>query len=205
MVVCKIVRAIDKDKEVASQSVLEIMFMLKKSWDEKSEKSIQNCFRTGGVSAQSKESAMYENDDSFKGILCNDDDPIGDLEFDFNQLRQVNPELNFVNLDANDLVDIDADIASNNSQPLTVEEIVNDLNNEPHVESDDANHQNEGNATTITSSTRNELDDATETLSKLILFTDDLDFDPLLSKLSEKITQNRLQTMRQSSVYNYFK
>ena len=63
------------------------MFMLKKSWDEKSEKSIQNCFRTGGVSGQSKESAMYENNDSFKGILCNDDDPIGDLEFDFNQLR----------------------------------------------------------------------------------------------------------------------
>ena len=181
------------------------MFMLKKSWDEKSEKSIQNCFRTGGVSAQSKESAMYENNDSFKGILCNDDDPIGDLEFDFNQLRYVNPELNFANFDANDLVDIDADIASNNSQPLTVEEIVNDLNNDPHVESDDANHQNEENATTITSSTRNELDDAIETLSKLILFTDNLDFDPLLSKLSEKITQNRLQTMRQSSVYSYFK
>ena len=86
-----------------------------------------------------------------------------------------------------------------------MEEIVNDLNNDPHVESDDANHQNEENATTITSSTRNELDDAIETLSKLILFTDNLDFDPLLSKLSEKITQNRLQTMRQSSVYSYFK
>ena len=44
-----------------------------------------------------------------------------------------------------------------------------------------------------------------KTLSKLNLFTDDVDFDPMLSKLSEENTQNRLQTMQQFSIYNYFK
>ena len=52
---------------------------------------------------------------------------------------------------------------------------------------------------------REELNDAMEILCKLSLCTDDVDFDQLLSKLSEKITQNRLQTMRHSSICNYFK
>ena len=71
--------------------------------------------------------------DHFKEVFCNDDDPIDELEFDFNQLCKVNSKLAFVNLNANELVEIDADIATNTSQPWTVEEIVYDLNNEPHA------------------------------------------------------------------------
>ena len=81
-----------------------------------------------------------------------------------------------------------------------MEDIVNDLNNETHAESGDANDENEENTTTIRPQTRDELDDAMETLSKLSLFTEDVDFDPPLSKLSKKITQNSLQIMRQSSI-----
>ena len=148
---------------------------------------------------------MDENDDPFKHVLCIDDDPIGELDFDLNKLRKVNPELAPANLNTNEFLDIDTDIATNNSQPLTVEEIANDLNNEPHAASHDTNGQNEENSTTITPQTRGEIDDATEALSKLSLFTDDVDFDSVLSKLSRKITQNRLQTMWQSSIWNYFK
>lgn len=100
---------------------------------------------------------MDENDDPFKHVLCIDDDPIGELDFDLNKLRKVNPELAPANLNKNGLVDIDADITTNNSQPLTVEEITNDLNNEPHAESDDANYQNEENTTTIMPATRDML------------------------------------------------
>ena len=138
---------------------------------------------------------MNENDGPFKHVLCIDDDPIGELDIDLNKLRKVNPELAPANLNTNEFLDIDTDIATNNSQPLTVEEIVNDLNKEPHAESHDANGQTEENSTTITPPTRDEIDDATETLSKLSLFTDDVDFDSVLSKRSKKITQNRLQTM----------
>ena len=86
-----------------------------------------------------------------------------------------------------------------------MEEIVNRLNNEAHAKSDSTNNKNKKIATTITPPTRKELDDAMKTLSKLSLFPDDVDFDPMLSKLSEENTQNRLQTMQQSSIYNYFK
>ena len=57
----------------------------------------------------------------------------------------------------------------------------------------------------IIPSIRAELDDAMETTSKLSLFTDDVDFVLLLPKLSKKITQNILQIIQHSSIYNYFK
>ena len=71
---------------------------------------------------------MGENDNPFKEALCNDDVPIGELEFDLKQLREVSPELVHANLVANEFLNIDADITTKNSQPLTVEEIVNGLN-----------------------------------------------------------------------------
>ena len=91
---------------------------------------------------------MDENDDPVKEVLCNDDDLIGELDFDPNQLREVNSELAPANSNKNELVYIGADIGISNSQPLNVEEIVNVLNNEPHAGSGDTNNQNKENATT---------------------------------------------------------
>ena len=45
-----------------------------------------------------------------------------------------------------------------------MEDIVNDLNNETHAESRDANDENEENATTIRPQTRDELDDELDLL-----------------------------------------
>ena len=107
-----------------------------------------------------QESAKDENNDPFKEVLCNDEDRIGELEFDLNHLCEVNPELALANLNTSELIDIDVDIATNNSQSLTVEEIVNELNNEPHLESDDSYDENEENPTMITFPTKDELDNA---------------------------------------------
>ena len=107
--------------------------MLKRSQNEIIEKTIQNCFRKAEVSVQSQESAMDENDNLLKEVLYDNDDPIRELDFDLNQLREVNPQLASASLNANELVEIDADVATTNLQPLTVEEIVNDLNTEPHA------------------------------------------------------------------------
>ena len=120
MVFPNIIRVIDKNKQVALLSVLETMFTLKKSWDEISKKTFQNCFRNTVIATQSQESAMDENVDTFKEILCNDEDLLVELEFDLNQLCEVNSELAPANLSANGLLDIDADIGTNNSQPLTM-------------------------------------------------------------------------------------
>ena len=99
---------------------------------------------------------MDENNNLFK-VLCNDD-PIGEIEFDLNQLCAVKQELAAVNRNVNELFDNDADNATTNSQPLTVEEIVRDFNDEPHAESDNTNDGNIVNATSITPPTWDELD-----------------------------------------------
>ena len=40
LVVRKIIRAVDKDKQLAETSILEAMMMLKKAWDEMTEQTI---------------------------------------------------------------------------------------------------------------------------------------------------------------------
>ena len=50
----------------------------------------------------------------------------------------------------------------------------------------------------------NEVDETIEILNRLTLFTTDLDIDPLLLKVSNKINQRRLDRMKQSSISDFF-
>ena len=70
---------------------------------------------------QSQENTMGQSDDTFKDI-AKGDHAIGELECDLNQLHEVNPELAPDDLHSDGLMDIGADLATNNAQPSTVEE-----------------------------------------------------------------------------------
>ena len=133
LVVRKIIRAVEIDKEPCRISVLGAMVMLRKSWDDVSEQTIVNCFRKDGISEKSQEHAADEDDDPSRSLCTAVDDSIADLEFNLDQLRQINPELAPDELDAAGLIDIDACIATNQSQALTVEEIVSDFTEECDV------------------------------------------------------------------------
>ena len=52
---------------------------------------------------------------------------------------------------------------------------------------------------------RYEIDEAIEILNRLTVFTTDLDLDPLLLKVSNKINQQKLDRMKQSSISDFFK
>ena len=67
MVIREIIRAVDKDKQLARTSVLEAMMMLKKAWGEVSEQTIRNCFRKSGISLESQEGAIDDHNDPFGG------------------------------------------------------------------------------------------------------------------------------------------
>ena len=99
------------------------------------------------------ENSTDENENAFREVLCNDDDPIDELE------------LAPAKLNTNEFVNTDADIATNNLQPMTVEEKVNCLNNETHPESDDTSNETEENRTTVTPPTQEELHGTLETLT----------------------------------------
>lgn len=74
---------------------------------------------------QSQESAIDQNDNTFNSIAKNDENAIGALEFDLNQLCEVNIKLAPDDLEADKLINIGPDVTTNNAQPLTLEEIVN--------------------------------------------------------------------------------
>ena len=69
MDICKIIRAIDKDKQLARTSILKAMIMLKKAWGEMTEQTIRNCFRKSGISLEAQEGAIDDHDDLFKGMV----------------------------------------------------------------------------------------------------------------------------------------
>ena len=82
-----------------------------------------------------------------------------------------------------DLINIGADLATNNAQPFAVEEIVNEYSDETPAEvsngegKDDDNYDNDESTSLITPPTRNDIHEAIKTLFKLCLFTDDVEFD----------------------------
>ena len=169
--------------------------MLRKSWDDVSEQTIVNCFRKAGISEKSQE-AVDEDDDPFRSLCTDVDDSIADLEFNLDQLRQINPELAPDELDAAGLVDIDACIATNQSQAVTVEEMVSDFTEEydvPLMEVDSDSDDEEDTPFTCPSwndvDVNVDVDEAMELLSKFNLFSKDADLGPLLSKLEHKINQ----------------
>ena len=112
-----------------------------------------------------------------KSIANDDDDAVGELEFDLT--NSVKSELAPDGLDKRGLIDIDADVATNNGQPLTVEEIVNEYRDASLAEltngegKDDDNDDNDKSTTPIIphpaphTYTRNDIDEEVETLSKL--------------------------------------
>ena len=69
---------------------------------------------------------MNDHDDPFKEIMDvgEDDSAVKELEFDLNKLRETRPDLAPENLDSDGLVDFDRDVATIESRPLSVDEIV---------------------------------------------------------------------------------
>ena len=104
------------------------MMMLYTAWDEVTEKTILNCFRKSWISVETQTGAMNDHDDPFKEIMNygEDDSAVEELEFDLNQLRKTRPDLAPENILADGLVDFDRDVVTNESRPLSIDEIVKD-------------------------------------------------------------------------------
>ena len=151
---------------------------------------------------------MDDHDDPFKGILNEgqDDSAVEELQLDLNQLRAARPDLAPENLDADGLVDFDREVTTNEFRPLSVDEIVNEYLPQPvETAEDSSSDEDEVPDEHMSPPSRNEVDEAIETLNRLTLFTTDLDLDPLLLKVSNKINQRRLYRIKQSSIIDFFK
>ena len=97
-------------------------------------------------------------------------------------------------------------LGTNESRPLSIDEIVNEYFPQTvETVEDGSSDEDEVPDEPISPSSRNEVDKAIKILNRLTLFTADLDLDPLLLKVSNKINQRRLDRMKQSSTSDFFK
>ena len=153
------------------------------------DQTIRNCFRKSEISLEAQEGATVDHVRPSKRMVDDgeDDSAVDELEFDLNQLRKARPDLAPENLNADGLFDFDRDVATYESRPLSVDEIVNEYLSQP-VETieDGSSDEDEVPNETISLPSRNEVDDGIEILNRLTLFTTDLDLDPLLLKVSNK-------------------
>ena len=97
------------------------------------------------------------------------------------------------------------EVATNESRPLSVDEIVNEyLAQSAETVEDGSSDQNQLPDKPISPPLQNEVDGTIEILNRLTLLTTNLDLDPLLLKVSNKINERRLDRMKQSSIRDFF-
>ena len=71
---------------------------------------------------------MDDDDDPFKGMVGDGEDgsAVNKLDFDLNDLHEARPDLAPEKLDADGLVHFDREVATKESRPLSIDEIVNE-------------------------------------------------------------------------------
>ena len=125
---------------------------------------------------------------------------------DLNQRCKARPGLAPENIDGDGLVHFDREVATNESRPLSIDEIVNEyLQQLAETVEDGRSEEDEVPDEPISPPSQNEVDEAIEILNRLTLFTTDLGLDPLLLTVSNEISQRRLDRMKQSSISDSFK
>ena len=150
---------------------------------------------------------MDYHDDPFKRMVDDGENYIAadELEFKLNQLREAKPDVAPENLDADGLVDFDREVVTNESRSLSANKTVNEyLRQTVETIEDGSNDEDEVSDEPIPSPSR-KVDEAIERLNRLTLFTTDLDLDPLILKVSNKINQRILDRIKQSSIDDVFK
>ena len=100
-IIKRLIQAVDMKKKLPQTSILDAMQLLQSAWSEVSE-----CFRKSGISEKSTEQAINEEDDPFKDITA-------DLEKTITELRERLPEEAPEELNATDLLDVDAELSTN--------------------------------------------------------------------------------------------
>ena len=101
-------------KKLPQTSILDAMQLLQSAWSEVSELTIKNCFWKSGISEKSAKQAINEEGDSFKDITA-------DLEETITKFREQLPEEAPEELNATDLLEVDAELSTNGEKPSEAE------------------------------------------------------------------------------------
>ena len=125
-VVRKIIQSVEKKKTLPKILLLQGMQMLVSAWDALSTQTIVNCFRKSGISTESQETTIAE-----------DDDPFRELQDEIDDLRSVQPNLIEEDFDATTFADVDAEVIAVQPPPSDAEIVAELLETEGVSDDDD--------------------------------------------------------------------
>ena len=159
-VVRKTIQSVEKKKTLPKILLLQEMQMLVSAWDALSTQTVVNCLRTSGISTESQETAIAE-----------DDDPFRELEDEIDDLRSVQRDLTEEDFDATTFADVDAEVIAVQPPPSEAE-IVAELLETESVSDDDDYYSGEVADEPVKCPDKNELLQVIETLQRFSLFLD---------------------------------
>ena len=159
-VVRKIIQSVEKKKTLPKILLLQGMQMLVSAWDALAMQTIVNCFRKSGISTESQETAIAE-----------DDDPFRELQDEIDDLRSVKPNLIEEVFDATTFADVDVEVIAVQYPPSDAE-IVAEVLETKGVSDHDDHYSGEIADEPVKCPDKNELLQVIETLQRFSLFLD---------------------------------
>ena len=189
------IKRLEQGQDLPTISILRALQLLAASWNDVTKTTIVNCFGKAKISAKDQVNVAEDNDDTFK-----------ELENDLTELRKIDPTLFPQDLTAEEIVDVDINVITNDN-PETDEEILESVRSDKDEETngDDSLEIMEAFDEPIDKPTQTEIWNALETLQNLCLFNksgDDMRL--LLQRFESLVLKDELAVRKQSSIFNFF-
>lgn len=191
-IIQRFIRAVDTKKALPKTSILNAMQLLTSAWNEVTEVTIKNCFKKVGISENSAEEAINEEDDPFK-----------DLEEAINDFRERLPDDVPEDFNASVLIDVDDELSTTGSTQSDAEilaEVMGDAGADKEVD-DDVDFYDES----PTHPSSHEVESAIEILQRLSLFYNDGDeLRKLISKADMHAQKAFMAKKKQKTIKDFF-
>ena len=167
--------------------------MLVSAWDALLMQTIVNCFQKSGISTESQETAIAE-----------DDDPFWELQDEIDDLRFVQRNLIEEDFDATTFADVDAEVIAVRPPPSDAEIVAELLEKEGVSDDDDDYYSGEVTDEPVKCPDKNELLQVIETLERFSLFLDKGDtIQSYASRIESQVDQYFAKKKKQASIRDF--
>ena len=169
------------------------MEMSVSAWDALSTETIVNCFRKPGISTESQETAIAQ-----------DDNPFRELQDEIDDFRSVQPDLIEEDFDATTFADVDAEVIAVQPPPSDAEIVAELLETEGVSDNDDHDYSGEVADEPIKCPDKNELLQVIGTLQRFSLFLDKGDtIQSYTSRIESQVDQHFAKKKKQASTRDF--
>ncbi|XP_057299424.1 tigger transposable element-derived protein 4-like [Hydractinia symbiolongicarpus] len=171
LAVRKLIKALDEENSTPKFSILAAMYMLRKAWDDVSNKTFTNCFRKSGISQKDAERAINEDDDPFKSLTSEvERDQIPTLDAELSYIKRRFPDHIDPDLSTEDFIDFDIEVSTSHGR-LKTADIIAEITGTQDEELEEVDEEDKEEEDKITRPTAEQVRTAINVLEDLSIFS----------------------------------